>query len=310
MKKKVLVSFLFITLFFSVKINAQVQFKVEYLGESNYRLLEDDKDSKIGDCKGSAIVYQASAQLPLSMKMHPKFERPIIWAVGLGGSYTKLDNKNFTGQYSNLVIDEIMNFNLNLLNIRPISEKWSYLAALGVGIYTPSTKFSNINFKNVMASGGLVFIYHLKPNLDLGAGIAINNSFGYPMAFPAIYLNYNTQGKFNLNVSMLEGLEVSAGFNLSKYFSINLVIEGNGQMALVEKDNENPKDRMFTHQYFVGGLRPTIKIGKMISIPITGGVNGMRIAEFSDRNLKSLFQDRSYYFQFSPYASVGLNIGF
>lgn len=284
-------------------MNAQVMFKTEYFGKSSYRMMEGDTDEKVGSSKGSAMVYQGGVNIPLSMKLNEN-NRPTMWAISAGGAYAKLDNKNFT---ESLVIDEVMNLGLSLNHLRPLNDKWSMMIAVGGGVYMPSTKFTQIRFKNVLGSAGAIFIYHLKPNLDLGGGIAMNNSFGYPMVFPAIYLNWRTEKLFAVKVSMMEGLEMSAGYNINKNLSLNIVAEMNGQMALLEEDG---KGKIFSHQYLVAGFRPEIRIGKYISIPITAGISAMRPAEITSRSLKSMFQDRSYYFQIAPYASAGLQIGF
>lgn len=227
-----------------------------------------------------------------------------MWAISLGGAYAKLENKNFTDP---LVIDEILNLGLSLSHLRPLNDKWSMLIAIGGGIYMPCTKLSQIRYKNILGNIGAIFIYHLKPNLELGGGIAMNNSFGYPMIFPAIYFKWTTEGRFGVKIAMLEGIEMSAGYTINNNLNLNLVVEMNGQMALLE---QNGKDKIFTHQYFVAGLRPEIKLGKHISIPITAGIHAMRPAEMVNRSLKSMFQDKGYYFQVSPYVSAGLLIGF
>ena len=67
---------------------------------------------------------------------------------------------------------------------------------------------------------------------------------------------------------------------------------------------------MHGHQYIVTGIRPEIKIGKRLSMPITAGIHAMRPAEMVDGKLKSMFQDKGYYFQIAPYVSTGLQIGF
>lgn len=284
-------------------ISAQIMFKTEYFGTSGYRMMEGERDEKVGNSKGSAVVYQGGINVPLSVKQKEN-NRAAIWTVSVGGAYAKLDNKNFTEP---LVIDEIMNIGLSLNHLRPLNERWSMLAAIGGGIYMPGTQFSEIKFKNVLGNVGAIFIYHLKSNFELGGGIAMNNSFGYPMVFPAFYLNWRTEGRYAVKISMLEGIEMSAGYNASKILSLNLILEMNGQMALLEQDG---KDKMFSHQYIVAGFRPEIKIGKNLSVCITAGFHAMRPAEMTNRNLKSLFQDRGYYFQISPYVSGGLHVGF
>ena len=272
--KKVL--FLLFIVFNCSGVNAQIMFKTEYFGTSAYRMMEGETDKKVGDSKGSAVVYQGGINIPISIKLNEN-NRPTMWAISLGGTYAKLENK------------------------------WSMLIAIGGGIYMPCTKLSQIRYKNILGNIGAIFIYHLKPNLELGGGIAMNNSFGYPMIFPAIYFKWTTEGRFGVKIAMLEGIEMSAGYTINNNLNLNLVVEMNGQMALLE---QNGKDKIFTHQYFVAGLRPEIKLGKHISIPITAGIHAMRPAEMVNRSLKSMFQDKGYYFQVSPYVSAGLLIGF
>lgn len=284
-------------------MNAQIMFKAEYFGTSSYRMTEGERDERVGNSKGSAVVYQGGINIPVSIKS-TEDTRPTLWAISIGGAYVKLNNRDFTEP---LVIDEILDLGLSLSHLRPLNERWSLLAIIGGGIYMPSTRFSEIRLRNILGSVGAIFIYHLKPNLELGGGLAMNNSFGYPMVFPAFYFNWATEGRSTVRISMLEGIEISAGYSVNKNLSLNLVVEMNGQMALLEQDGKN---KMFSHQYIVAGFRPEIKISKNLSILLTAGIHAMRPAEMTNRSLKSLFQDRGYYFQISPYVSGGLQIGF
>jgi len=282
-------------------INAQVVFKTEYFGKSGFRASEGESNDRVGNSEGSAIVYQGGVNIPLSQKLDEN-NRPTMWALSVGAEYAKLNNKNFTEP---LVIDEIMNIGISLNHLRPLNDKWSLMATIGGGVYMPSTRFSEISFKNVLGGMGAVFIYHLKPNLQLGGGLAINNSFGYPMLFPAFYINWKTKGKYAVKVEAMKGLEISVQYNAHKNLSLSFIAELNGQMALLEQDG---KDKIFAHQYLVAGYRPEIKLGKRVSIPITAGISATRPAKMMDRKLKSIFQDGGYHFQAAPYASVGLQI--
>ena len=283
--------------------SAQVSFKTEYFGTSRYQLTEGDSSLKIGNSKGSAMVYQGGINIPLSMKLNEK-NRPTMWSISAGGAYVKLNNKNFTEP---LIIDEILNLGLSLNYQRPLNDRWSLKAGIGGGIFMPNTKFSQIRYKNTLATASAVFIRHLRPNLDLGGGLAINNSFGFPMLFPAFYLNWTTSGRYAVHISLKDGLEMSAGYNVNKSLRLSFIAEINGQMALLEQDG---KDKIFTHQYVVLGLRPEIKLGKRVSIPVTVGLNATRTAQITSRSLKTIFQDKGYAFRASPYASAGLQIGF
>nr|WP_295927537.1 DUF6268 family outer membrane beta-barrel protein [uncultured Dyadobacter sp.] len=284
----------------------QASFKTEFIGKSGYWFLPngDKPREKIGDSKGSSIVYQGAVNVPLSMKMNEK-NRPTAWGVGLSGAYASLNNKNFADD----MVSKIMNLQLGIYHLRPLNDKWSMKASVGVGVFTPSTNFSKIGFKNVLGSAGVVFIRHLKPNLAIGGGLAVNSSLGYPMLFPAVYVNWKHQGKFNVNAELIDGLDVSASYEVLPAVKLALAFEMNGQMALLKKDG---KDMIFSHQYIVTGLRPEVKIGKSgLSVSGMVGLNLYRPASYSERTLKGMFaSNNDYYFSASPYASIGLKMAF
>lgn len=284
----------------------QVYFRTEYIGNSGYYYLPPGEKprEKIGDAKGSAMVYQGTFSMPLSMKLNEN-KRPTTWGIGFGGAYASLKNQNFSGD----MVSEIMNLQLGVYHLRPLNNKWSMRASVGMGVFTPSTDFSNISFKNVLGSGGIVFIRHLNPNLDIGGGVAINSSLGYPMVFPAVYVNWRHDGKYDVNIELVEGLDVSVSYGFSDRFKLSYALEMNGQVALLEKDG---KDVIFSHQYIVTGFRPEVALGiEGLSLTGMAGLNLYRPASYSDRTLKGVFAgDNDYHFSVSPYASVGLKMKF
>lgn len=303
MKMKLILIMAALCLLLTAESAAQITFKTEYFGTSSYR---DVHNQKVGSSKGSALTYEASANLPFSLKMNEN-QQPTIWGIGLAGAYVSLDNKNFT---EHLVLSEIMNLQMALFHVRPLSRRWSMMASVGVGIYTDDTRFSQLRFRNVLGSAALVFIRRMLPGLELGGGLALNNAFGYPMVFPALYVNWNYGRKLTFNFSAMDGVNLSAGYNVSKSFSISLVAEMGGQMALTEQDGD---ENIFTHQYIVAGLRPEFRISKHLTIPVTIGVNAMRAAYFDARSLSALFKsmgrENDPCFQVSPYVSAGIVIG-
>lgn len=288
-------------LLMTVKLSAQVSLKTEYFGTSDYKNQDGDN---VGDSKGSAMVYSGVVNLPVAVKVS-KDSLTSAWLLNLSGSYASLNNKNFT---EDLVVSDITNLQLSMVNIRQLNAKWSLIAFAGVGIYTNETQISKVNSNSILGNGGAIFVKKINPKLDLGAGLALSNAIGYPMLFPALYVNYNSEGKYTFRFSMLNGIEASVGYKLNKTFDLSLIADVNGQMALLKKDGENV---IFTHQYVVTGLRPEIKLTKNISLPITLGINAVRFAYFQDRNLKSLFKDTpTSRFDFSPYAAAQINYKF
>lgn len=292
---------------FCLKANAQqVSFKTELIGNSGYWYLPngDKPKEKIGDSKGSSIIYQGAVNIPLSTKLN-EYNRPTAWGVAFGGAYASLSNEKFSSE----MVSKIMNLQLGIYHLRPLNEKWSIRAGVGMGVFTPSTDFAKIRFKNMLGSAGVVFIRHLKPNLAVGGGLALNSSLGYPMLFPAIYLNWKHQGKFNISAELNDGLDVAASYKFNDNLKLSWAFEMNGQMALLEKEG---KDVIFSHQYIVTGLRPEVKLGKTgLTATAMVGLNLYRPAAYTDRTLKGMFaSSNDYYFSASPYASIGLKWNF
>jgi hypothetical protein len=190
--------------------------------------------------------------------------------------------------------------------------------ALGIGSYTPENRLSAIRIgENVLANGALVFIWHWRPNLEIGGGVALNNSFGYPMVFPAFYLKYKGgfSDKFTIDVSLLDGAKVAFGYNYHKNLSLKLVTNAGGYAAYLER---NAQKEIFTQQTIITGLQPEFKIGKYISIPITAGATFLRSGRYTKRTLSAMFESeaknedgtaRSSQFNPAFYFSVGINIG-
>lgn len=279
---------------------AQVSIKTGYISSSRYK---DEEGQKTGG-KGDLRFIEGGINIPVSQKMNER-NQPTVWMISAGGSYTSMNNKNLQ---SYIDIDQIINLQLNVTNIRPISKKWSLLTTIGTGVYTTS---ADIRWMNILGQGGAIFIRQLKPNLSLGAGMAINNTFGYPMLFPAVYLNWSTEGRYQIKVSMLDAMEVSAGMKLNKYIALSLLAEMNGTLALVERNGE---DAMFSQQFIIVGLKPELTVGTSFSVVATVGVSCSRIAYYTNRTLKAFFKDMSKeidpYFKPALYISMGMKYKF
>ena len=170
------------------------------------------------------------------------------------------------------------------------------LMALGVGSYTPENRLSSIHIgENVIANGAFAFVYHWKPNIwewqptfEIGAGVALNNTFGYPMVFPALY--FKLQGgigdKFSVEIGTLDGAKLAFGYNFSEHFNLKLMGSIGGYSAYVR---HNGRKEIFSQMNFITGLQPEITIGKHVSIPIIVGTTFMRLGTYKERKLSAMF---------------------
>lgn len=119
---------------------------------------------------------QGSLQIPVSLKMN-ELNQPTAWAVAMQGSYALMNHQDLSTDYN---LNELLNAQLVVIHMRPLSKRWSIIAMLGGGIYTDLSGFSG---KCILGQGGVLFVRKMNPNLNLGGGVAINNVLGYPMAF-------------------------------------------------------------------------------------------------------------------------------
>lgn len=265
---------------------AQISVKTEYIGNSEF--YDAVADTNTGN--GSAMIYSVGAMVPLSMQASAEddpYKRATIWGVALSGTFVKMDNHNFP--IGKELPSQVMNLGATVLHLRPLKERWSMLMALGIGSYTPENRLSAIRIdENVLANGALVFIWHWRPNLEIGGGVALNNSFGYPMVFPALYLKYKGgfSDKFTIDINLLDGTKVAFGYDYSENLSLKLVANIGGYSAYLRR---NGQKEMFSSQTFFVGLEPEFKLGKHISIPVTFGGSFIRSGRYRERTLSAMF---------------------
>ena len=304
----------FIALLFVVSVSAQISVKAEYM--SNSKFYDAVSDSNIGD--GSAMIYSVGALVPLSMQTpedEDPYQRPTLWGVGLNGTFVKMNNHNFP--IGKELPSEVMNLGVSAIHLRPLKTRWSMLMALGAGSYTSENRLSSIHIgENVVANGAVVFIWHWRPNIEIGGGVALNNTFGYPMVFPAFYFKYNGafSDKFTIEVGSIDGLKVALGYNYRENLDFKLIANMGGYSAYLRRNGEK---EIFSQQTFVVGLQPEFKIGKHVSIPLTVGGSFIRSGRYRERKLSAMFaseaknedgSSRSSQFNPALYFAAGVTI--
>lgn len=301
--KRIRAVFFFFFWGFSFSLFAQVYVETEFISASGFR---DENNKKVGG-SGSSRIVRGGFNVPLSVKKDEN-DLPTVWALGLGVSYAHLTNNNLSDDW---IVPGLFNAQVGLSYIRPITKRWSLMGMLGVGLYTETGNFSKYSFKNILGEGVIAGVWHPLRNLDVGMGIAVNTAFGYPMVFPAIFVDWKIQGRYFVNLSMMNASEVEAGMEWNPWLRLKFVAKMNGMLALVEREG---KKKMFTHQYVIVGFQPEFKIGKTLSVPFTVGISAYRAAFYDDRTLRAFFKamNRDYDPHFSPsfYGSVAIKYGF
>ena len=280
----------FIILHFATSALAQISIKTEYI--SNSKFYDAVADTNTGD--GSAMIYSVGALVPLSMqapKEDDPYQRPTVWGVSLNGTFVQMDNHNFP--IGKELPSQAMNLGVSAIHLRPLKKRWSMLMAVGAGSYTPENRLSSIHIgENVVANGALLFVWHWRANLEIGAGAALNNTFGYPMLFPALYFKYKGgfSDKFTIDVSLLDGGKVAFGYNYRENLSLNLVANMGGYAAYLRR---NEQKEMYSSQTFFVSLQPEFKIGKHVAIPVAFGGSFIRSGRYRERTLAAMFQSEA-----------------
>jgi len=280
----------FIILHFATSAFAQISVKTEYI--SNSKFYDAVADTNTGD--GSAMIYSVGALVPLSVQApegDDPFQRPTVWGVSLNGTFVQMDNHNFP--IGKELPSQAMNLGVSAIHLRPLKKRWSMLMAVGAGSYTPENRLSSIHIgENVVANGALLFVWHWRANLEIGAGAALNNTFGYPMLFPALYFKYKGgfSDKFTIDVSLLDGGKVAFGYNYRENLSLNLVANMGGYAAYLRR---NEQKEMYSSQTFFVSLQPEFKIGKHVAIPVAFGGSFIRSGRYRERTLAAMFQSEA-----------------
>ena len=293
---------------------AQISVKTEYISSSEF--YDAVADTNTGN--GSAMIYSAGAMVPLSMQASAEddpYKRATIWGVALSGTFVKMNNHNFP--IGKELPSEVMNLGVSAIHLRPLKTRWSMLMALGAGSYTPENRLSSIHIgENVVANGAFMLVWHLRPNIEIGGGVALNYTFGYPMVFPAFYFKYNGafSDKFTIEVGSIDGLKVALGYNYRENLDFKLIANMGGYSAYLRRNGEK---EIFSQQTFVVGLQPEFKIGKHVSIPLTVGGSFIRSGRYRERKLSAMFASEaknedgtSRSSQFNPalYFAAGITI--
>jgi len=282
--------------------HAQAYLKSTWMGRSKY----DDMNSNDTNAKGSAYVVRAGFQLPVSMKADTMIRGtdtiPVqtVWMVRGDVSYSRFDNR---GMEVYQFPDQVQNYRAGVIYLHTLSKKWSLYSTLGAGLYTAS---SGVYSSQIIGEGALIFIRTITPNLKAGAGVAFDNTFGFPMAYPGLIVDWTIDGKGGKYFARLNSNELKAGIRYSDKFQLYANFDAFGASALA-------KDKMFTHLYYAAGITPEFKAGKYFTIPITIGMTFSRRMYSNDRTLTNFLsymtKDSTPHFGPSPYVSVGINYG-
>lgn len=256
----------------SVYSYGQGYISYDYMSAST---LKDEFGNKYGS--GNMQILSGGYNIPISVK-HNDRGQLIAWTTNVYGAYGTLSNQ---GQAKDLNPDNILNGSLNIMHIRPISKRWSFIASIGGGVYAPTNE---ISAKSILANGGIIFVYKLNKNMNIGIGAGLTNSYGVPMVLPMIYLNWQKTSKYEFKIDMSSGLKISASTWLNKRIKIEFAaLEMDGMSAVT---NIEGKSKIYSTVMLKSYISPSFQINKKANFYLGIGGNWVRGISISDRSLK------------------------
>lgn len=245
-------------------------------------MLKDKAGNEYG--KGCLQKYSAKLTIPLSTKQD-RLGRPSMWILSVNGHLGVLDNKD---EAKELNPDRLVNASANVSHVRHFSQKWCLIASLGAGIYAEP---DHIRWNTLLVNGAAIFTYHWMPEVDVGLGGALTNSYGMPLLVPVAYLSWNKQGRYSLQVNMLNGMRIAGGVNLTDALKLKLTaLEMDGMSAVI---NYYGSTRLYTSTMMRSYLQVEYHFAKKSWLSIGTGSNFLRTSSTRKRRLGSLFEHHS-----------------
>jgi hypothetical protein len=281
---------LFLLLIFAVAARSQSgisgEFKIDYAPFSKYiRPMDSSKTTAESNFKKAQLAFE----VPLSLEMD-RYNHPKIWSVIINGSYARMENKNY--EIQDLPVEfhggfptELLNAQIGVKHLRSISPSWSLLILASIGVYTDMVE---INKDDVLIQGGFLFIKQFNPNLALGFGPVLTNSFGIPMVLPGIYFNWESRRALHFKITFPEGAEVA--YRMSDTFDLKAVVELSGMTAETKIGN---KSSLLGYQQIITGLRPQLKLGEHWTLEPTAGTTLVRNFSTTNRKIKDIFKEKN-----------------
>jgi len=298
--KKILLLMAFMPLFAAAQIIVRTDLTTN-TKLKDHKVPDDQKPIELGS--GDMLKYSVQGMLPISFEQN-EAGQPTAWMVGFSASYATLSNK---GEAVKLMPSKLFGAGLNVMHLRPISDRCLLMCSLGAGFYSDT---QHTTWQQVLGNGGAIFAYQWKPNLLIGAGGGVSNAFGLPMLMPMFYLKYSLEGKYELTTELTNTAKITAARRFGEHFKLELnALEMDGSTAII-KHNDDWK--LFGMMEMNHSLSPVYYLSKNASVFGSVGLTSVRSPKTTDRklSLKNMFGgDNEYRFNAAMHFAIGFRYG-
>jgi len=292
-KTKTLVAWLtLITLVFGKQASLHAQFKLTgvnirstYTPESDY-IGPDDAEKSLS--KTAETRTSLGLAFSLSNKTDSVNNTFRSWSASLNGSYINFSHK----QYDQPVLPErLVTLDFGIQYLRSLKNRWSLLSMISVGVYSDMDK---VNGKDFFVNAGAAFIKTYNPQLSIGFGGFINNSFETPVLWPAVIVRWQTGRMFRLNVDLPSDQDpgtaiayrIAYSYIMNKQSEVSLVFKP--RMSLYDTEVHGDKNRMLTAMELPLGIENRWRINN-IDLVVGAGAIMLRNYRFGEKKLSKMF---------------------
>ncbi|MBV8252133.1 MAG: hypothetical protein JO154_05950 [Chitinophaga sp.] len=270
----------------------------DYLPASHYIRPEDSVKTA---STTSQRRYNFGAAFQLASTIDTATGKMRAWSLGIGGSYTTLDNKDYT---KTIFPKELLETTIALKYMRSMRNRWSMVAVAAASLGTDLEEITSDDF---FLQGGIIFIKQHNRHFSYGLGGMLTNAFGTPMILPALFCRWQTDSKYSIDINFPEKASVST--KLNKYTDLALAIRMRGASYDV---THSPNDkRLMGYSEITAGLENTWHLGKHADFILAGGSLLTSAVTFSDKKLSDIFSEKPRHrLGTNYYLSAGLRWNF
>ncbi|WP_291909488.1 DUF6268 family outer membrane beta-barrel protein [Chitinophaga sp. CB10] len=230
----------------------------------------------------SQLRYNFGASFVLSSKTDTATHRLRMWTADVSGSYTKLDNKDYTKK---IFPEELLDASVGLKYIHSLRNNWTLLA---MASGTLGTDLEEINYDDLFLQGGVLFLKQHNKRFAYGFGVVLTNAFGTPMVLPAFGIQYKTDNRFKIDINFPEKIAIGTQLNSFTELALAVRVRGGAYDATRGVDGK----KLLSYSEFSAGLESTWHLGRPFDFVVSCGSILASQVSYSDKKLSEMFKDK------------------
>ncbi|HVI44171.1 MAG TPA: DUF6268 family outer membrane beta-barrel protein [Chitinophaga sp.] len=278
---------------------------MDYIPASRYIRPEDS-------VKTNATTTQARLNMGLSLLLSNQIDTVTgsvrTWTAYVGGSYTSLFNKDYDKK---IYPSGLLTVDLGVQHYRSLRNQWGVVSFLSAGLYTDMEK---ITTNALFISGGAIFMKHFTRTFTFGFGATVTNSFGVPIIWPALYVQWQPENdRFRININVPDkgpgmAFRVGATYLINKQTDLTLAFKP--RMQPYDVSYRTDDKRLVSFWQLPIGLENTWHV-KKFDFSVEGGLMMLRSFAFTEKNISKMFSDNpGHKLSTNAYISAGIHYRF